>query len=140
MSADQGASASGAAPANICSNHDFEFFYAGLAAKMLLAQRCSGCRALRNPPGPSCPECHSFEWEAVKLSGEGVIYSFTIHHYPPLPNFSVPHPIVLAEMSEGIRLVGAMDGTDPANVAIGLPLQVEFLDRGGVPGFRFVPA
>ena len=137
MSAEQGTSAS---PASLCSNHDFDFFYAGLAARRLLVQRCSGCGSMRNPPGPACPECHALTWDAVNLSGTGVVHSFTIHHYPPLPSFAVPHPIVLAELREGVRLTGAMDGTDPAAVAIGLPLEVEFLDRSGVPGFRFVLA
>ena len=122
------------------SNRDFDFFYEGLAQRRLLVQRCRGCGALRNPPSPACPACQSLAWDAVPLQGQGSIYSFTIHHHPPLPDFPAPHPIVLAEMAEGIRLLGAMDGVHPDRIRIGAPVEIEFVMRGATPAFRFRPA
>jgi len=123
-----------------CSNRDFHFFYAGLEQHKLLIQKCRGCGDLRSLPSPACGRCHSLEWEPLELSGKGVVYSFTVHHHPPLPGFETPHPIAVAEMAEGVRLLGAMDGTPPEQVSIGLPITVEFARRGEVAAYRFRPA
>lgn len=123
-----------------CSNRDFDFFYRGLEEGRLLVQRCDACDRLRSLPSPACGACGAFDWHPVALSGDGVIYSHVIHHHPPLPGFATPHPVALVEMREGVRLLGAMDGTDPASVAIGLPVQVEFLRRGDVAAYRFLLA
>ena len=120
-----------------CSNRDFDFFYNGLEKGQLLMQKCRSCGTLRNPPGPACAHCHSLDWDAIPLSGRGVLHSFTIHHHPPLPGFDVPHPIGLADMEEGLRLVGAMDGTAPGDMRIGMPVEIEYLRRGNVAAFRF---
>lgn len=123
-----------------CSNKDFDFFYRGLEAEQVLVQKCGRCGALRNPPSPACPECRSLEWDTVALSGEGTVHSFTVHHHPPLPGFATPHPVVLADMAEGVRLVGAMDGTPADAIRIGMQLRFEYLRRGDVAAFRFRPA
>lgn len=119
------------------SNRDFDFFYAGLDAGQLLVQRCSGCGRLRNPPGPSCPHCHSLEWEAQPLKGRGAVFSYTVHHHPKLPSFDTPHVIALVDMEEGLRVLGALVGVDADKVQIGLPVQVEFLRRGETATFQF---
>lgn len=120
-----------------CSNRDYDFFYRGLEQGKLLAQKCSGCGALRSLPSPACGKCGSLDWTEVELSGEGEIYSYVVHHHPPLPGFQVPHVIALVQLREGVRLLGAMDGTDPAEVAVGKPVRVEFLRRGDVAAYRF---
>jgi uncharacterized OB-fold protein len=120
-----------------CSNRDFDFFYRGLESEQLLVQRCARCGVLRNPPSPSCPSCRSFEWDTVPLSGRGRIHSYTVHYHPPLPGFATPHPVALVGMEEGVRFLGAMDGTDPSRLAIDLPVEAEFLQRDDVAAVRF---
>ncbi|WP_231639604.1 Zn-ribbon domain-containing OB-fold protein [Sphingomonas profundi] len=73
----------------------------------------------------------------MALSGNGRIHSYTVHHHPPLPGFAVPHPIVIVALDEGIRMMGAMDGTPPEAMAIDLPVSVEFLRRGDSAAYRF---
>jgi uncharacterized protein len=119
------------------SNQDFDFFYRGLEQKQLLVQKCSTCGRLRNPPGPACPSCHSLDWGTLELSGMGTVFSHTVHYHPPLPSFAVPHPVILAEMAEGIRMLGAADATAPQDIYIGAPVSVEFVRRGDRAGFRF---
>jgi uncharacterized OB-fold protein len=119
------------------SNRDFDFFYQGLDEGKLLVQQCSACGTLRNPPGPSCPACRSLEWRPLALEGSGTIYSYSTHYHPPLPGFAVPHPIIVAEMAEGIRLMAAADGTSPEALRIGARVRVEFVHRGNYAGFRF---
>ncbi|HKT75120.1 MAG TPA: OB-fold domain-containing protein [Sphingobium sp.] len=121
------------------SSQDYDFFYEGIARGELLVQRCGGCDGLRNPPSPVCPTCHSLDWSTVALGGEGVVHSYTVHHHPPLPDYAVPHPIAIVDMPEGVRMVGAMDGTDPAAMAIGQRVRTQYVTRGDVPGFRFIP-
>jgi len=105
---------------------DNAFFWQGVAAGELRIQRCTGCRALRHPPGPMCPRCHSLDWDAITASGRGHVYSFVVAHHPPVPPFSYPNAIALIELDEGTRLVSNLVGIDPADVAIGLRVRVEF--------------
>lgn len=120
-----------------CSNRDFDFFYRGLEDQKLLVQKCTKCGTLRSLPSPGCENCASLDWEPVTLSGEGEVYSYVTHYHPPLPGFAAPHPMAVVTMDEGVRLLGAMDGTDPADVAIGRRVKAEFVRRDTVAAYRF---
>jgi 3-oxo-4,17-pregnadiene-20-carboxyl-CoA hydratase alpha subunit len=118
---------------------DNAFFWEGVAKGELRIQRCTGCQALRHPPGPMCPHCHSLEWEAIRASGRGHVFSYVIAHHPPVPPFSYPNAIALVELDEGTRLVSNLIGIDPAEIAIGLRVRVEFTkvdDELVLPMFR----
>ena len=119
------------------SNRDFDFFYDGLERQELLIQRCGRCEALRTPPGPACPACGSNEWSPVRASGRGALFSYTVHHHPPLPGFDMPHPIGVVSLAESVHLVGGLDGVPIEEIVIGMPLEAEFLRRGEVASFRF---
>jgi uncharacterized OB-fold protein len=121
--------------------HDNRFFWEGLARGALLIQRCAGCRALRHPPGPMCPACHSLAWDTLEASGRGRLYSWVVMHHPPVPPFAYPNPIGLVELEEGVRLVAQLAGADLEKIAIGMPLVCEIAELE--PGFflpRFRPA
>ena len=105
---------------------DTRFFWDGARAGKLLIQRCKGCGELRHPPGPVCPSCHSFEWDTVESSGRGTVYSYVVMHYPEVPPFEHPNPIVLVELEEGTRLISQIVGIKPGDVKIGQAVQVEF--------------
>jgi len=105
---------------------DTAFFWEGVEAGRLLIQRCANCCRLRHPPGPMCRACHSLEWEALEASGRGRVYSFVVAHHPPIPPFAYPNLIVLIELDEGTRLVSNLIGVDPADVEIGMPVEVAF--------------
>lgn len=105
---------------------DTRFFWDGVREGKLLIQRCKGCGLLRHPPGPVCPSCHSFEWDTQQASGRGTVYSFVVMHYPEVPPFDHPNPIVLVELEEGTRLISQLVGVKPGDVKIGQAVQVEF--------------
>lgn len=105
---------------------DTRFFWDGARAGQLLIQRCKSCGALRHPPGPVCPSCHSFEWDTLESSGRGTVYSFVVMHYPEVPPFDHPNPIALIELEEGTRLISQLVGVAPGEVRIGQAVQVEF--------------
>ncbi len=106
--------------------HDNRFFWEGLAHHKLLIQRCASCGRLQHPPAPMCPGCHAFEMDAIEASGRGTVHSFVVAHHPPIPPFPYPNVIVLVELEEGTRLVSRLVGVEPDDVAIGMPVVVEF--------------
>ncbi|MGH7338487.1 MAG: bifunctional MaoC family dehydratase N-terminal/OB-fold nucleic acid binding domain-containing protein, partial [Myxococcota bacterium] len=122
---------------------DNAFFWQGVAARELRIQRCSACRALHHPPGAACPRCHSLDLDYLVASGRGRVYSFVVAHHPPVPPFAYPNAIALIELDEGTRLVSNVVGIDPAQIAIGLRVRVEFTqvdDELVLPLFRPDPS
>lgn len=120
-------------------NEDTEFFWEGARRGELLIQRCTSCKTLRHPPRTMCGECGSFDWDTVRSSGRGELYSFAVHHHPPVPGFQVPYIVALVELEEGTRLLANMAGIEPADVRIGMPVETDFLqidDTYAVPYFR----
>jgi len=105
-----------------------EPFWQAAAEDRLVAQRCDRCGRLRHYPRPMCPECRSMEWQWAELSGRGEIYSYTVTHRPfhPFWKDSAPYVVATIELEEGIRMVSDMPGLDPADVAIGLAVEVGF--------------
>ncbi len=122
-------------------NRDNAFFFDGAAEHRLLIQRCTACGELRHPPGPMCPHCQSTDWDTVESSGRGAVYSFVINHYPQIPSFEYPLPVILVELEEGTRLVSNIVGVAPDAIEIGMPVQVTFEDCGdGLVLPQFEPA
>jgi uncharacterized OB-fold protein len=133
---------------------DTEFFWAGAAAGELRIQRCDGCGALRHPPGPMCPACGAMaagppgavaapEAAAapgyVVAAGTGEVYSYVVHHHPPVPGRKLPIVIALVQLPEGVRMTGELLGVRPDQVRIGLPVRAEFVridDDLALPAWR----
>jgi uncharacterized protein len=106
---------------------DTAFFWAGTAAGELRIQRCSGCGALRHPPGPMCPACgEAADGGYTVAAGTGEVFSYVVHHHPPVPGKKLPMAVALVQLPEGVRMVGEMPGTRPDQVRIGLPVRVAF--------------
>jgi uncharacterized OB-fold protein len=106
---------------------DTAFFWAGTAAGELRIQRCSGCGALRHPPGPMCPACgQPSDGGYVVAAGTGEVFSYVVHHHPPVPGKTLPMVVALVQLPEGVRMVGEMPGTRPDRARIGLPVRVTF--------------
>ena len=120
---------------------DTEFFWNGLRERKLLIQRCGGCGALRHPPRPMCPKCRSLDWDAIESSGRGTVYSYVMPHEPRFPFFDYPYIVVLVDLDEGVRLVSNLVDINPADVAVGMPVEVyyETFD-GGLVLHQFRPA
>jgi uncharacterized OB-fold protein/acyl dehydratase len=106
---------------------DTEFFWEGCRRGELLIQRCAACGRLRHPPRPACGECGSLDWDAVRSSGRGEVFSFVVHHHPPVPGFEVPYVVALVALEEGTRLVSNLVDVAPEDVRIGMPVEVSFL-------------
>jgi uncharacterized OB-fold protein/acyl dehydratase len=116
---------------------DTAFFWEGTAAGELRIQRCGQCGALRHPPGPMCPQCgmaqrgtaqrhRGGEPGYVVAAGTGEIYSYVVHHHPPVPGKVLPLVIALVELPEGVRVLADMPGVDPGQARVGLPVRIGF--------------
>jgi len=125
-------------PAPIVTD-DSAAFWDAAAEQRLVAQRCGECGRLRHPPRPMCPHCSSLSIEVVPLSGNGTLYSYSILHHPQHPAFDYPVLAALVDLDEGVRLVSNLTGVEPADIRIGMALEVDFeAGEGGtfVPVFR----
>lgn len=119
-------------PASI--THDNEWWFDAIADGRLVAQRCAECGRTRFPPGPMCPGCRSLRWEEAPLAHDGVIHSFVVTHFPQVPSFEYPLPIVLVDIptadgTSTVRMV--MNTAEPdsdqlrAAMQIGAPVTIE---------------
>ncbi|TAM84391.1 MAG: DNA-binding protein [Jatrophihabitans sp.] len=104
-------------------SRDTAFFWEGTAAGELRIQRCGACGTLRHPPGPMCPSCGADDPGYVLASGRGTVFSYVVHHHPPVPGRTVPFVVALVELEEGVRMLGGLVGVDPGEVRIGMAVE-----------------
>lgn len=109
-------------------NQDNAFFFDACRQHRLVVQRCAACHTLRHPPGPCCPECGSFDWDTVESSGRATVYSYVVAHHPRHPAFDYPLIVAVVELAEGTRLITNLVGVEPDDVAIDMPVELEWLD------------
>jgi uncharacterized OB-fold protein len=118
---------------------DTAFFWDGTAVGELRIQRCAKCGALRHPPGPMCPACgEASDGGYAVAAGTGEVFSYVVHHHPPVPGKRLPMVVALVQLPEGVRILGEMPGVRPDQVRIGLPVRVTFTRVGdmSLPAWR----
>ena len=103
---------------------DSEFFWKGCRENKLLIQRCTGCQRLRQPARPMCPTCNSLDWDTKESTGRGTVYSYVMPQHPPMPLMEYPYIVVLVELDEGVRLVSNLREIAPADVEVGMSVEV----------------
>jgi hypothetical protein len=94
----------------------------------LVMQHCEVCEARPFPPRARCPRCGADALAWAPMSGRGTVHSFTVVHRAPHPVFAGQLPLVVAivELAEGPRLVTNVVGCDPAEVTVGMAVEVCF--------------
>ncbi len=108
-------------------SRDTAFFWEGTAIGQLRIQRCEECGRLRHPPGPMCPACGATSMGFVVAEGTGTVYSFVVHHHPPVPGKKLPFVVALVELAEGVRVLGEVLGE---TVEIGQAVKCTFVRVG----------
>jgi hypothetical protein len=118
-------------------------FWDSCRRQRLSFQACSDCEVPRHPPTPVCAHCHSLRSKWVPVSGRGEVYTFTVVHHASHPAVKDKLPYVGALITfddlPGVRLVSNVTHCDPADVRIGMKLDLWWDDIGGdqhVPRFR----
>ena len=90
-----------------------------------------------------CPACGSQGCGWTQVSGRGSVYTYTVIHRGPTPAYQADAPYVIAhvELEEGPRVISNLIGVDPAQVRIGMPVEVVFEDvADGWTLYKFRPA
>ncbi|WP_240506425.1 bifunctional MaoC family dehydratase N-terminal/OB-fold nucleic acid binding domain-containing protein [Thermoactinospora rubra] len=113
-------------PLKPAAGRDTEFFWEGVRRRELRIQRCLDCGQLRHPPGPLCPSCRSANRGHTVATGEGTVYSYVVHHHPPVPGRETPYVVAVVELPEGVRIVGNIVNCRIDEVRIGMPVRVTY--------------
>jgi uncharacterized protein len=92
-------------------------------------QRCDECGRFRFIPTELCP-CGSASSTWTTIAGTGQVYTYTVVHRAPTPAYQADAPYVIAHvtMDEGPRMISNLVGCDPAEVEVGMPVEVTFED------------
>ncbi|WP_433433889.1 bifunctional MaoC family dehydratase N-terminal/OB-fold nucleic acid binding domain-containing protein [Nonomuraea sp. CA-141351] len=107
-------------------NQDTAFFWEGVKQGELRIQTCADCGELRHPPGPLCPHCRSANLAYAVASGRGTLYSYVVHHHPPVPGRQTPFVVGVVELPEGVRIIGNVVDCPIEEVSVGMPLRVTY--------------
>jgi len=93
----------------------------------LVAPRCQACGTFRFPPTPFCPACRSQAVDWVELEGP-TIFSFSIvRGLPDQPDDVLVPVVVEFDNAPNVHVVSNLVDAAPDDVAIGLPLRVDFV-------------
>lgn len=127
-------------------SQDNESFWEGLKQHEFRIQKCKNCDNFRWLPKPACPNCMSEDFEWIKSSGEGTVWSFSVVHRS-LPPFMGDAPFVSAvvELKENPRkclVLARLADCSPEEVRIGMPVKVVFEDipDKDITMYKFAPA
>jgi uncharacterized protein len=123
---------------------DNEAFWSGGRDGQLRITRCTRCGYYAHPPSPRCGRCFAEGLEPVAVTGRGYVSTYTINRRAWTPGLEVPYVVAVVELEEqaGLRMLTNIVGCAPEEVAIDMPVEVEFVERGAafIPTFRRVAA
>jgi uncharacterized OB-fold protein len=105
----------------------------------LTVQRCRDCGEHIWTPQMACRKCLGENLEWTEVSGRGTVYTFVVVHKAAIPAFKAPYTIAVIELEEGPRFFSDIIDIDPAEVRIGMPVEVAFEDAGSVGLYHFRP-
>lgn len=113
-------------------DHDSRWWWDAIAEERLLVPECEACGRCFFPPQPTCTYCGSDSWRAREASGKASVYTWVVVHLPLHPAFKndAPYAIVAAELEEGVRILGRLNG-DLDQIETGAPLAPYFYEAGG---------
>lgn len=112
--------------------------------------KCRNCGEVFWGKRSFCENCSSEDLEDLVLSNKGTLYSYTIIEHRPPGDYKGPEPFVpfgvgLVELPEGVRIVTPLTVNNPAQLEIGMEMEllVEkfYEDENGkeVIAFKFKP-
>lgn len=95
-----------------------------VAVPALIAAQCAACGRRSFPARDVCPSCGAVDAEPVRLSGDGVVYSYTVVRQAP-PGLTVPYVLGYVDLpADDVRVMARIEGLDPEQVEIGLPVRL----------------
>jgi uncharacterized OB-fold protein len=63
-----------------------------------------------------------------EVSGQGVLYTYTLARQPTAPHFAdeTPQQLAVVELDEGVRMTSTLVNVEPSDIFIGMRLQPYF--------------
>jgi uncharacterized OB-fold protein len=117
--------------------HPEEEWLAHLAEGRLMIQRSRSTGGHVFFPRVAEPGTGAEDLEWVEASGRGTVHAVTVvRKRDPSEDYTV----ALVALAEGPRMMSRVDGTEPGDVAIGMPVQVRVVSDDHGPLVVFVPA
>ncbi|MGW5919574.1 thiolase C-terminal domain-containing protein [Nocardia fluminea] len=117
-----------------------EFFWTAGADGRLRIQECGSCKALIHPPQPVCRYCHGNTLGVRDVSGFATLIGFTVNQRFSVPGLTAPYVVaqVAVEEDPRVRLTTNVVGCDPADLVLGMRMEVVFEQDADVwlPLFR----
>jgi hypothetical protein len=112
-------------------------FWAATARRELVRPVCADCARSFFTPQIACPHCLSENWSYQPSSGRGRVYSATVVHKAPSPEFEVPYRVGIVDLDEGWSLLTTFVGGPGERLpALRAPVEVAWIERAG----RVLPA
>jgi uncharacterized OB-fold protein len=116
-------------------------FWEATRADRLVVQWCTACDRAVFFPRAVCPACLGDELEWRPSVGTGRVYAVTVEHRPQDPRLAsrAPYAVALVDVDDGWRMLTNIVDCDPAEVAVGLAVEVTFeplTDGTKLPMFR----
>ncbi|MBI5473982.1 MAG: Zn-ribbon domain-containing OB-fold protein [Ignavibacteriae bacterium] len=93
----------------------------------LEAAKCSSCGHVSFPPRLVCPQCKARKFEAVNLSDEGTIVTFTVVRVAS-DKFSkeTPFGVGIVELNDGVRVTAQIADVHPDELKVGQKVKLVF--------------
>ena len=109
-----------------------EFYWSSGAEGVLRILHCDDCDQLVHPPKPVCHYCRSSNVAPTEVSSAGTVVGFTVNHQQWLPMFEPPYVVASVALAEDSRVFITTNivDTEPEDVYVGMPVQVEFEHSG----------
>ena len=107
-------------------------YWAGIDARRLLFQRCSGCGAAQLPPREACTTCLSPDLTWEETTGRARLVSWVVYHRAYHEGFgdALPYVVAVVELSEGPRLISNIPG-DGTGLIVDMDLHLIWGERFG---------
>ncbi|WP_106402601.1 thiolase C-terminal domain-containing protein [Actinocorallia populi] len=104
------------------------FFWTSGADGRLRFQECESCSALIHPPQPVCRYCRKREIGVRAVSGFATLIGFTVNERFGLPGLPAPYVVAQVAIEEDprVRLTTNIVGCDPAELSLGMRMEVAF--------------
>jgi uncharacterized OB-fold protein len=118
----------------------YEPFWRACEAGQLVFPHCSACGRYLPYARSVCSQCGRETLSWLPVSGRGRVYSYTVIHRAPHPEFRpyVPYVLALIELDEGVRMVSWVVDCRVEEVRVEMPVRVVFRQiahRAAVPCF-----
>lgn len=131
--------------AHLPVDRDTAEHYRGYLRRELVLNRCADCGRWIHPMRPMCPACWSWNVVPTRATGRGTVHLVTLlHQGPPADGVDYaqgPHPVVTVQLEEqpGLRFTSTIVGCAPRDVRIGMPVELDWIERNGSPYPAFRP-